>query len=64
VLESSPADEATGKGEEAFVDLVTAIGAQEEPAPVCAAKRRCVRRLSGGGRPGAVFGLASGDQRV
>jgi hypothetical protein len=34
VLQLLPADEAAGEGEEAFVDVVAAVGADEQPAAV------------------------------
>jgi hypothetical protein len=55
VLESSPADETTGKGEEAFVDLVTAIGAQEELAAVVQPSEGAFDDPAVAAEPGAVF---------
>ena len=60
-LQASPADEAAGEGEEGFVNVVAAVGADQESAGGCGAWRRCVRRPSGGRR--ALSRAQSGGER-
>jgi hypothetical protein len=59
----SPADEAAGEGEEALVDLVAAVGADEKPAAVVEPGEGALDDPALLAESGAVFGLAAGDDR-
>ena len=61
MLESSPADEAAGEGEEAFVDVVAAVGADEESAAVVQPGEGAFDDPAVASESGAVLGLATGD---
>ena len=60
-FESSPADETAGEGEEAFVDLVVAVGSDEESAAVVEPGEGAFDDPALLAEPRAVLGLASSD---
>jgi hypothetical protein len=61
VLESSPADQAAGECEEGFVDLVAAVGAQEQSAAVVEPGEGAFDDPALAAEAGAMLGLSSRD---
>ena len=59
-----PADEAAGEGEEAFVDVVAAVCADEQPAVVVEPGEGALDDPTVAAQSGAVFGLAASDERL
>ena len=59
-----PTDEAAGEGEEAFVDVVAAVCADEQPAAVVEPGESALDDPTVAAESGAVFGLAASDQRL
>jgi hypothetical protein len=64
LLQPSPADEAAGEGEEAFVDLVAAIGTNEQAAAVVQPGEGALDDPAVATEPGAVLSLAASDDRL
>jgi hypothetical protein len=58
-----PADEAAGESEEGFVDVVASVGADEQPAAVVQPGEGSFDDPAVTTEPGAVLGLAAGDDR-
>ena len=63
-FESAEADEAAGEGEEGFVDVVAAVVADEQALEVVEPGEGAFDDPAVAAEPGAVLGLAAGDQRV
>jgi hypothetical protein len=61
LCQALPADEAAGEGEEALVDLVTAVGADQEAAAVVKPGEGALDDPAVAAEPGAVLGLAASD---
>ena len=59
-----PADEAAGEGEEAFVDVVAAVGADQEAAPVVKPGEGALDDPAVAAEPGAVLALPASDDRL
>ena len=64
MLQLLPADEAAGEGEEAFVDVVAAVGADEQSAAVVKPGEGALDDPTVAAEPGAVFSLTASDQRL
>ena len=64
MLQPPPTDEAAGEGEEAFVDVVAAVGADEEAAAVVQPGEGAFDDPTVAAEAGAVLGLAAGDDRL
>jgi hypothetical protein len=58
-----PADEAAGEGEEAFVDVVASVCADEEAAAVVKPREGALDDPALASKAGAVAALAAGDHR-
>jgi hypothetical protein len=63
-LEPAPADEAAGEGEEGFVDVVAAVGADEESVAVVQPGEGALDDPAVAAEAGAVLSLAAGDDRL
>ncbi len=64
MLKLLPADEAAGEGEEAFVDVVAAVCADEQPAAVVEPGEGALHDPTVAAESGSVLGLAASDQRL
>lgn len=62
-MQSPEADEATGEGEEGFVDLMPAVVADEQSLVVVEPREGSLDDPACTAKPGAVLGLAAGDLR-